>query len=233
MGKGFSLKGRTGVKECLAFQTPNPPPAVWIPGLRCSEYTLCSVSVVVIDLIKKSRNKRMLSDYSSFRPYVEKARVLGALSAPFPDLPLSLAGHRVYLMLRHWSVGDVGNLSGQPNPPLFMLVCQQASKHVYAPGDFSGSLSDYVARPGRSQTSRSQWLRGALTQAASRRASEGGASSSQKSEPHNNGVVFVPPASSKQYMCRCSIQYTMECIPPPAEPVDIYTVHLITHSKHE
>lgn len=24
MGKGFSLKGRTGVKECLTFQTPNP-----------------------------------------------------------------------------------------------------------------------------------------------------------------------------------------------------------------
>lgn len=38
MGKGFSLKGRTGVKECLAFQTPNPLPAVWNAGLRWSTH---------------------------------------------------------------------------------------------------------------------------------------------------------------------------------------------------
>lgn len=38
MGKGFSLKGRTGVKECLAFQTPNPFPAVWNAGLHCSTH---------------------------------------------------------------------------------------------------------------------------------------------------------------------------------------------------
>lgn len=33
MGKGFSLKGHSGVKECLAFQAPNPFPAVWNTGL--------------------------------------------------------------------------------------------------------------------------------------------------------------------------------------------------------
>lgn len=38
MGKGFSLKGRTRVKECLAFQTPNPLPAVWNAGLRFSTH---------------------------------------------------------------------------------------------------------------------------------------------------------------------------------------------------
>lgn len=29
MGRGFSPEGRTGVKECLAFQTHNPLLAVW------------------------------------------------------------------------------------------------------------------------------------------------------------------------------------------------------------
>lgn len=38
MGKGFSPKGHTGVKECLAFQTPNPLPAVWNAGLRWSTH---------------------------------------------------------------------------------------------------------------------------------------------------------------------------------------------------
>lgn len=54
MGKGFRLKGRTGVKECLAFQTPNPLPVVWNASVhthahtRINMYTahpLCRVSV--------------------------------------------------------------------------------------------------------------------------------------------------------------------------------------------
>lgn len=38
MGKGFSPKGCARVKECLAFQTPNPLPAVWNAGPRWSTH---------------------------------------------------------------------------------------------------------------------------------------------------------------------------------------------------
>lgn len=50
-------------------------------------------------------------------------------------------------MLRHQSAGDVGNLSGRPNPH-FSCLCVSADKHVYAPGAFSRNLPGYVASPG-------------------------------------------------------------------------------------
>lgn len=97
MGKGFSLKGCTGVKECLAFQTPNPLPAVWNAGLCCSIYacphthkhvpltyseSLCPAcqqsQVVVIDCFgldwKRLKINVCLAQSASFSmPYVEKA----------------------------------------------------------------------------------------------------------------------------------------------------------------
>lgn len=151
MGKGFSLKGRTGVKECLAFQTPNPFPLVWNAGLHWSthacphtqkhvhlSYTLCWVcaiqaQVVVIDRIQRLKINICLLTSSSPHPLCLMQQKLG-LWVPSPLSFLTfhltthlLSGHQVSLMLRHQSAGDVGNLSGQPYPHFSACVCQQSS----------------------------------------------------------------------------------------------------------
>lgn len=163
MGKGFSLKGRTEVKECLAFQSPNPFPAVWNAGLRCSTHacphthkclqlSLCFESlcplyiqtqVVLKDWIKGLKINVHLQ--------VWRKHWLWVLS-PLNSLTFHLSshlllGHRVSPMLSHQSAGDVGNLSGRPNPH-FSCKCVSADRHVYAPEAFSRNLPDCVASPG-------------------------------------------------------------------------------------
>lgn len=55
-------------------------------------------------------------------------------------------------MPRHRRAEDVGNLSGQPNPPLLTLVYVSTFKHACAQdvgrGAFSRNLSALVASPG-------------------------------------------------------------------------------------
>lgn len=112
MGKGFRLKGHTGVKECLAFQTPNPLSLsaqsetaasatrhmnahAHINMVHLSHtLNLCTPSrqqaqVVVIDWMKRLKINVCLAPCSpSSVAYVEKASALGALSSQIPDLPL-------------------------------------------------------------------------------------------------------------------------------------------------
>lgn len=108
MGKGFSLKGHTGVKECLAFQTPNP---LLLSGTlafagphmhahtQINTYTSCilraeslcpshqQAQVVVIDWIKRLKiNACILAPCSSPPPppYVEKLFHLSTGPWSFP-----------------------------------------------------------------------------------------------------------------------------------------------------
>lgn len=124
-------------------------------------------------------------------PSLGLAKRKSGLRAPSPLNTLTfhlsthlLPGHRVSPMLRHRSAGDVGNLSGQPNPHfscLCVCVCVSACEHVYAPGAFSRNLSVYVASPGGP---RQVSVSGCVSSAdAGRGALEAGASWSRQSEP--------------------------------------------------
>lgn len=134
----------------------------------------------------------------------------------------------------------MGNLSGQPNPPLFMplCVCKHASMCMHW-GAFSRNLSNYVASPGSPrQVSVSGCVSGAHI---SGRALEAGASWSRRSEPSINLMRRACQTKPLQYLRPPFLntytlheQYTMENKPPliVLEPVEIYTTnHTHTH-KH-
>lgn len=66
-------------------------------------------------------------------------------------------------MPRHRRAEDVGNLSGQPNPPLLTLVYVSTFKHACAQevGRAGGFLQESLSpcrQSRRSQTSQCQWL---------------------------------------------------------------------------
>lgn len=129
MGKGFSLKGRTGVKECLTFQTPNPLSAVWNAVLHWStqacphtdkhvhlSHILASTQVVVIDRIKRLKINANIQ--APLRVLLLLLCALRGEKSGF-ELPsilnsLHLFSHRqldrgVSPMLGHRSAEDVGN----------------------------------------------------------------------------------------------------------------------------
>lgn len=100
-------------------------------------------------------------------PSLGLAKRKSGLRAPSPLNTLTfhlsthlLPGHRVSPMLRHRSAGDVGNLSGQPNPHfscLCVCVCVSMRACVCTRGFLQESLS-LCRQPRRSQTSQCQWL---------------------------------------------------------------------------
>lgn len=121
--------------------------------------------VVVIDWIKRLKINACLLAPSTPPPLGLAERKSG-LRAPSPLNTLTfhlsthlLPGHRVSPMLRHRSAGDVGNLSGQPNPHFSCLcVCVSMQACVCTRGFLQESLS-LCRQPRRSQTSQCQWPR--------------------------------------------------------------------------
>lgn len=102
---------------------------------------------------------------------------------------------------------------------MLVCVCVSAGKHVYAPGAFSGNLTDYVASPGGP---RQVSVSGCVSSAhASSHALEAGASWSRQFEPSiSPNVTCMPPNTVKYlrspplntYTSHAQTQYTMETI---------------------